>query len=102
MQMTLDFSVPKFSGATYDEAHDGKRLQKQIYKIFDLMRDGVWRTYSEIAKATGAPEASISANLRNLRKESFGSHTVNRRPRGDRSGGLNEYQLIVNGSRSAV
>jgi len=34
--------------------------------------------------------------LRHLRKDRFGSHVVEKQPRGDRSHGLFEYRLIVN------
>jgi len=56
------------------------------------MRDGNWRTLPQIHAATGEPEASISAQLRHLRKERFGGHTVNRR---HIENGLFEYQLIL-------
>jgi hypothetical protein len=41
---------------------------------------------------TGFPEASISARLRDFRKEQFGKHVVERRRR---SQGQWEYRLIV-------
>lgn len=84
-----------FDGPVYVPGWDAERLTGQILRIFDLMQDGEWRTLSEIATATGDHEASISAQLRHLRKERFGSHTVLKRPRGDRTRGLFEYQLIV-------
>jgi DNA-binding Lrp family transcriptional regulator len=62
--------------------------------VYRLMVDGQWRTLAEIAEATGAPEASVSARLRDLRKRKFGGHVVARRPRGDRALGLFEYQLV--------
>ena|SRR5688572_27824956 len=98
-QMTIDdIEVsPHFDGATYDPKFDHARLKGQIERIFNLMRDGKWRTLREIAAATGDPEASISAQLRNLKKPEFGSHTLNRRTRGDRERGLYDYQIIVNG-----
>ena len=42
---------------------------------------------------TDDPHASISAQLRHLRKEKFGSYNIEKRPRGDRSNGLWEYRL---------
>jgi hypothetical protein len=57
------------------------------------MRDARWRTLEEIAQMTGDPAASISAQLRHLRKPRFGGYTVNRRVRGDRARGLFEYQV---------
>jgi hypothetical protein len=83
-----------FNGPVYDPAFDQERLTKQIGKVYDFMISGSWHTLSEISLAIGEPEASISAQLRHLRKERFGAYIVNRRPRGDRSHGLFEYQLL--------
>lgn len=85
----------RFNGPVYDPKYDKVRLTGQILRIFNLMKDGHWRTLSEIEAITNDPAASISAQLRHLRKERFGSHTVNKRPRGDRKQGLWEYQLLV-------
>lgn len=84
---------PHFNGPAYDPEFDHERLTGQLRRIYQLMRDGEWRTMREINAATGDPEASISAQLRHLRKERFGSHTVERRSRGDRACGLWEYRL---------
>ena len=82
-----------FNGPSYDPATDNARLNNQLGRVFRSMIDGTWRTLQEIATVTGDHEASISAQLRHLRKERFGSYTVNKRPRGDRHHGLFEYQL---------
>lgn len=89
------FSKPayRFDGPEYDEKRDNERLSSQYEAVFNLMRDGVWRTLSQIHKQTGHPEASVSAQLRHARKARFGSHTVNRRYVGN---GLYEYQLVEN------
>lgn len=84
-----------FDGPTYDPKTDNKRLTGQIERVFNCMKDERWRTLSDIENITGDPQASISAQLRHLRKDRFGNHTVNRRNRGDRENGLYEYQLIV-------
>ena len=60
------------------------------------MVDGAWRTLNDIEILTRDPQASISAQLRHLKKERFGAHTVDHRPRGDRKNGLYEYRLIPN------
>lgn len=65
-------------GETYDQARDGKRLDGQMADVFALMRDGQWRTLGEISGATGHPEASVSARLRDLRRLEFGGFTVDR------------------------
>ena len=84
-----------FNGPEYEEEFDHARLTGQIRRVFDCMKDGAWRTLEEIHRQTGDPHASISAQLRHLRKERFGSFEVDRRARGDRLKGLFEYKVIV-------
>jgi hypothetical protein len=92
--MQLDiFTHARFNGPAYSPAFDKKRLTGQLERVYNLMIDGRWRTLDEIAIATGDPHASISAQLRHLRKPRFNAHTVEKRPRGDRSNGLWEYRL---------
>jgi hypothetical protein len=87
--------APRFNGSNYEPAKDDFRLTGQILRVFELMRDGTWRTLQEIADETGDPHASISAQLRHLRKVRFGAHLVEKRSRGDRVLGLFEYRLTV-------
>ena len=84
---------PKFIGSDYDDSHDHVRLSGQIKRVRDLMSDHAWRTLDEIAINTGDPQASVSAQLRHLRKPRFGGNTVDKRPRGNRSNGLFEYRV---------
>lgn len=79
-----------FDGETFSPNQDGTRLKAQLVRVRELMRDGKWRSLSEISKVTGDPEASTSARLRDLRKPKFGLWTVNRRRR---TKSLFEYQL---------
>lgn len=58
-------------GETFDAKRDGKRLNAQAADVFRLMQDGKWRTLGDIADATGHPEASVSARLRDLRKVGY-------------------------------
>jgi len=81
-----------FNGPDYIPERDDARLSEQMRTIRDLMIDGAWRTLGEIAKACAAPEASVSAQLRHLRKERFGSYTVNKEYV---SNGLYRYQLLA-------
>lgn len=67
---------PAFGGSTFNPARDGERLGRQLDRVRNLMLDGQWRTLAEISAATGAPEASVSARLRDLRKPHFGGFTV--------------------------
>lgn len=83
----------RFDGVAYEPSRDDTRLSVQYRRIFALMSDGQWRTLGQIEAATGDPPASISAQLRHMRKLRFGGHTVNRRYLGQ---GLYEYQLVRN------
>lgn len=85
----------KFDGATFDPETDCARLMSLLARVESLMRDGQWRTLSEISRITCGSEASVSARLRDLRKEKFGGHIVERRRRGPPEAGLWEYRLIV-------
>lgn len=94
-QLSLSFEKPfRFNGSDYESAFDDVRLTGQLKLIYSLMIDGKWRTLGEIEVITKAPQSSISAQLRHLRKDRFGNHIINKRPRGDRSHGLFEYQLL--------
>ncbi len=84
-----------FGGATYEPEHDGERLGKQLAAVKHLMIDGEWRTLGEISAEVGSPQASVSARLRDLRKEKFGQFVVTRRARGDRGRGLFEYRVAT-------
>lgn len=94
-QQIIEFDNAEFSGAVYVAEFDYERLKGQVKEIYDLMKDGVWRTLQEIELATGYPQASISAQLRNLRKKSFGSQVVDKRRRGEEKNGLWEMQLVI-------
>ena len=85
--------VARFNGDVYDPVYDDERLTKQIGRVWDAMIDGRWRTLAEIEALTRDPQASISAQLRHLRKPRFGAYLVDKRPRGDRSSGLFEYRV---------
>lgn len=87
-----DMAGLHFDGATYDAARDCTRLAEQTQAVFAIMKDGQFRTLSHISRMTGAPEASVSARLRDLRKPRFGGHTVNRQYL---RRGLYQYQLLV-------
>jgi len=93
-QSLFDPSEPirKFDGITYD-ARDCERLTGQVGRVFELMRDGKWRSLSQIMhRVRGTSEAGISARIRDLRKEKWGMHTVEHRRL---AGGLWEYRLLV-------
>lgn len=87
-----------FNGPAYEPEHDRVRLSVQYARIFNLMSDAEWRTLDEIAKLTGDPPASISAQLRHMRKARFGAHAVDKERIGEPGKGLWTYRLVVNGS----
>jgi hypothetical protein len=97
-QIAIDFDKPqlperpRFDGADYVPQLDDVRLKGQLLRIWELMKDHRWRSLHEIAVATKDPEASISAQLRHLRKERFGNHVVDRRRRAE--GGTYEYRVL--------
>lgn len=91
---TTKQTAPEFDGQTYDPENDKKRLSNQLGRIYDLMRDHAWRTLDEIHEKTGEPTASVSAQLRHLRKTRFGSYRVEKRHRGDPEHGLFEYRVL--------
>lgn len=84
----------RFDGSDYVAELDQDRLTGQIKDIYNLMKDNSWRTLREIEDITNHPQASISAQLRHLKKDRFGNHTLNKRRAGDEKNGLFEYQLL--------
>ena len=79
-------------GTTYERPRDLVRLNKQAQTIFNLLADGQWRTLNRISVLTGYPEASISARLRDFRKEKFGAYTIERE---HIERGLHRYRLVL-------
>lgn len=55
-------------GSTYERKFDYERLNRQAKAVWAAMRDGEWRTLSDISIRADAPEASASARIRDLRK----------------------------------
>ena len=92
-----------FDGETIDKAEDEERLKTLLTFVLHVMADGRYHTLSEILHAVRrlagkliGTEASVSARLRDLRKEKFGGYII-RRERV--SGGLFRYQLRDRASR---
>ena len=77
------------------EPRDQRRLGTLQDRVVDLMADGQWRTLRAISDATGGSEASVSARLRDCRKEKFqqryGELEVERRRRTE---GTWEYRVL--------
>lgn len=88
------WAAPLIDGSTYDAKFDADRLGDQSRRVWELMRDGNWRTLREISVAVCSPEASVSARLRDLRKPRWGGWVVERRRRGEAERGLFEYRVL--------
>lgn len=79
-----------------DDAARQARLGNQYAAIFQLMSDGGWRSLDQISQAVQrdygvrCPPASVSAQLRHMRKGKFGGHVVDKR---HVAHGLYLYQL---------
>lgn len=87
-------TLPEFGGSTFDPKLDGSRLRAQLAKVRSFMFRHSWVTLAQIAEHVGAPEASCSARLRDLRKPEYGSYEVQRR-RVENGNGLHEYKLLI-------
>ncbi len=94
------FKKSEFDGVTYEAKFDSSRLRGEMARVYAIIKDHQWYTLHEIAFGIfhrfdkDDSEPGISARLRDLRKPKFGSHTVNRRRRGEASRGIWEYQLL--------
>ena len=81
-----------FNGDDYQPVRDNSRLRGQLLRVWTQVKDGRWQTLRAISDATGDPEASVSAQLRHLRKERFGGYEIEKRHVRD---GLYEYRLYL-------
>lgn len=82
------------AGPAFVPEIDGTRLLDQHHRVKGLMLDTDWRTLNEITALTDSPAASVSAQLRHLRKPAFGGYTVEKRRRGAPPNGLWEYRVL--------
>jgi len=83
---------PDFDGSTYEPIKDQKRLTGQLNRVYEFMKHGNWWSLAAISHYTGGSQASVSARLRDLRKEKFGSYIIDRRRMGN--SGLFQYRLV--------
>ncbi len=93
----------KFSGHDC-RPEDYERLAGQMKRVFDYLLRGAWSTVEEIGVAINAPdkphspEASISAQLRNLRKKANGNWIIEGRTRE----GTRIYEYRLTGQRTSL
>jgi len=85
--------MSEFNGSNYNPARDDARLGNQLSRVYNACHSGKPMTLSQIAKITGDPEASVSAQLRHLRKPKHGEHTIDKQYI---SNGLYTYTLTPN------
>jgi hypothetical protein len=69
------------------------RPYRHLWEGAQLAADAGWMTLRELAELTGYGEASISSQLRHLRKPQFGSYIVEKRRRGAPGRGVWEYRI---------
>lgn len=60
------------------EESDAVHLGEQQRAVMEYMADGGWHTLAEISAAVEAPEASVSARIRDMRKPEFGGVEIDR------------------------
>jgi hypothetical protein len=82
----------RFDGSDYVSERDDARLTGQLLRVWNCISSGEWKTLHQISAETKDPEASISAQLRHLRKPRFGSHTIEKQYIGN---GLYKYKLNI-------
>jgi len=83
-----------FDGETYIPELDKVRLTGMLGRVYEVMKDGNWHTLRQLSEKVRGSEASVSARIRDLRKEKFGGFEVERR-RGLLNYSTHYYRLIV-------
>ena len=68
-----------FDGETYVPARDFIRLNGQMRRVYDVMKDGEWHSLQQLIERCGGTAASMSARLRDFRKRKYGARVVDRR-----------------------
>jgi len=88
------YSGAHFDGPTYNPSFDHIRLTGMLHRVFEAMSDGNWHRLSELAAHCKGSESSISARIRDLRKDKFGAFQVDRK-RHEKVKGLWLYRLEI-------
>ena len=87
---------PQMDGATFEEPRDGNRLRAQLEAVRTTISDGKPYTLAELERLTGAPQASVSARLRDLRKPKFGNYDIRRDYIAD---GVWSYRMVLDSAK---
>lgn len=80
-------------------AADQSRAAAQLQRVKLRLLDHQWYTLAELSAATGDPESSVSARIRDLRKVTHGQYQIDRRRR---SASQWEYRLAREDERNQV
>jgi len=94
MQQQLLFTdlPPVFHGDDYQKPRDHTRLKNQLETILDLLKKGSWYSLPQLSEMTGYMTSSISAQIRNARKERNGGYTIEKKYI---ENGLYLYRLVL-------
>lgn len=79
----LPVTIPGTDGPEQGSLDGLPGAGRQLSLVWDIVRDGTWHTLSELAESLNIPEQSVSARLRDLRKDEHGGWTVRRRRNGN-------------------
>ena len=81
-------------GPSFERAVDETRIMGQMARVKAYLLHQQWCTLADIEAFTGYPQASISAQIRHLRKAKFGGYLVEKRRKSGGFGGTWEYRLM--------
>ena len=85
------FDAP-FDGDDYVDSRDRQRLKGQMQRVYNCLNDYRWWTVDDICRVTGDRNgASISAQIRNLRKPKFGAYIIEKEHKGN---GLYAFRML--------
>ncbi len=87
-------------GPTYNQQLDQKRIMSQMNRVRRELEKaaarGEWLTVQQLSARTAAPECSVSAQIRHLRKPQYGNYTITyRRRKGEEHLGTSEYLMRI-------
>lgn len=84
-----------FDGDTYLPLWDRKRLTSLLERVRAALSDGCWHSLAHLCEVTGGTSASVSARVRDLRKDKFGGFDIERRRMRN---GVHEYRMVIGDS----
>src|SRR5262245_10856013 len=85
-----------FGGASYEPSRDYERMNGQLRRVYEVMKDGHWHSLESLAREAGGTVASVSARVRDFRKRKYGSRLVERKHIKE---GLFLYRMVKGGNQ---